>query len=298
MKNQPKELFLQTLNLTALALSIIGFTILYWQIIYLAIPDPLTVYYGSTDAIRTMMALLIVAWPTYLFAHTLIRKDLHATIDAKESRIRRWYSYITLFFAVLTLLIDLIVILSAFLGGELTAHFALRLLVVLASAGAVSLYTIWDMKNVLASKIPVIAGILASLAVLSSLIFGFMEIGTPMEQRKGRLDEERVNELTSIKYNMLNFYTTKKALPESLTEVSYNEGDILDPATDLAYRYRVVNSTTFELCADFATKSENADRALPDSKPYGFTAEETFAHTEGENCFTLTVDPADLTPKL
>lgn len=288
MKNQPKELFLQTLNLTALALSIIGFTVLYWQIIYLAIPDPLKVYYGSTDAIRTMMALLIVAWPTYLFAHALIRKDLHTNPEAKESRIRRWYSYITLFFAVLTLLIDLIVILSAFLGGELTVHFALRLLVVLASAGAVLLYTIWDMKTILATRIPVATGILASLAVLSSLVFGFMEIGTPTEQRNRRLDEERVNELTSIKYGILNFYSTKKALPESLTEVSYSESEIL---------YQILTETSFELCADFATESENADSAIPTSKPYGYTAEETFEHTVGENCFTLTVDPTDLTPK-
>ncbi len=297
MKNQPKELFFQSLSLITLALSVISFTVLYWQIIYRAFPDPLQTYYGSSESIEGMMAMIIVAWPIYLVLNHFIRKDLATSAEARESRIRRWFSYITLFFATITLLIDLIVILKAFLGGELTVHFGLRLLVVLATAGAVFSYTLWDMKTKLGTRVPLIASALATLALLSAIIFGFMEIGTPAEQRDRRLDDERVQELTSIKYNALNFYTTNEALPKSLEDISFSPGDILDPVSTLPYRYTVVNATTFEVCADFAGKSFDDQVARPISKPYGFTTEETFRHTAGENCFTLTIDPVDLTPK-
>ncbi len=79
-----------------------------------------------------------------------------------------------------------------------------------------------------------------------------------------RLDERRVDDLRSISAELDIYWTREGTLPSSLEDLAKEPGvfvELYDPQTDQPYEYWVLDSNTYELCAEFAR--DTADEHEP-----------------------------------
>src|SRR3989339_1639517 len=175
IKSTPKDVFLHLFNIVTFYLSMIGFIILYVQYVNVLFPDKLNYYFTSiSDLVRTASSILFVAVPAYILTAWLLAKDLAVTPEKRELKLRKWLTYFTLFISAITIIVDLMIFVYNFLNGELSARFALKVLVVLLVAVAVFGYYMWELKRKeLVSKAPKILAIILSIVALGSIIIGF-----------------------------------------------------------------------------------------------------------------------------
>lgn len=131
--------------------------------------------------------------------------------------------------------------------------------------------------------------------VVIAVAASFFVIGTPGNERLRRIDDARVNHLSTIQNEIQNFWARKDSLPAALNEL---ENDIsyftvpTDPETNAQYEYKVSGQYQFELCANFTTdnKGEFGSSEFPKPMyPYGY--ESKWSHGVGRTCFTRTIDP-------
>lgn len=86
---------------------------------------------------RWSIAMLVVALPSYLWLNRRLAATLRADPASRKAGLRKWFGYLTLFIAALTMAGDLIWAIYALLMGDLTAQFAAKAGLVLVSAGLV-----------------------------------------------------------------------------------------------------------------------------------------------------------------
>ena len=223
LKSSPKDVFMHLLAIGVLYVSVVTFITLLHQYINFIFPDLLNYYY-YTSVLNTILwstSALIVVFPTYMFLSWLINKDIARESEKKELRIRRWLIYFTLFIAAITVIIDMVSLIYNFLSGELTIRFLLKVLVILLAAVAVFGFYIWDLrrKDVVRSRKTRIIAWVTSAVVLVSIVGGFFITGTPVHQRQVRLDERRINDLQMIQNEIVNYWTYKGKLPDSLNDL-------------------------------------------------------------------------------
>jgi Domain of unknown function (DUF5671) len=136
------------------------FTTMYWSafhlgsllfnIIDIALPDPATRAVGTTyvrNAIRWSISSLVVAFPVFLYMSWLVGRDIAADPNKRYSKVRRWLTYITLFFAATILIGDVITLVYNLLSGEISMRFLLKALVVAFIAGTVFWYYLSDVRE-------------------------------------------------------------------------------------------------------------------------------------------------------
>ena len=143
--------------------------------------------------------------------------------------------------------------------------------------------------------------------VAAMVIVGFFIVGSPKEERMRQFDERRVNDLSSLQYEVINYWQSKLKLPAKLDELNNDIRGFTvytDPETGVPYEYAVKGDKTFELCATFALQSDeaantiNAVPAAPISAPiYKDGYRESWKHSSGRTCFDRTIDP-DLYPPI
>ena len=156
--------------------------------------------------------------------------------------IRKWLTYLTLFVAGVTIITDLIMLINTFLGGEITARFAFKVLAVLIVAGVAFSYYLYDLRRDVgqkSSKMKMLVWVV-SFGVLASIVGGFFIMGSPFTLRMKRFDERRVNDLQNIQYQVVNFYQRKGSLPNNLDELKDPIAGFnipLDPDTNASYEY-------------------------------------------------------------
>lgn len=128
-------------------------------------------------------------------------------------------------------------------------------------------------------------------AVSAVVITGFILSGTPTNERLRRFDGQRVSDLQQIANTVDVYWNNTHALPESLDVMENNRNYYLpiltDPTTNERYVYRVMATTTYELCATFETDAttEDAKARRPEYEaPGGF-----WKHPAGPKCFSLEV---------
>jgi hypothetical protein len=303
----PKDFFLYVGVMVALYVSAFSLLALLFNYINILFPDQLDFYRGNfSSAVRFSIASLIIIFPTYLVLTNVLNKDLRRNPEKKSIWIRKWLIYLTLFIAGVTIIVDLIILVNTFLGGEITVRFGLKILSVLIVTGAVFGYYIQDLKGKWEreEKKAKMIGRVAALVVLIAIVSGFFIIGTPGTQRLVRFDEEKVNDLQNIQWQVVNFWQNKERLPKSLSEIEDPISSFvipIDRQTGEEYGYNVISNLTFELCADFNKESVGASTvsgrvAKPISINGGFGFEDSnWAHGEGEVCFERVIDP-DLYP--
>lgn len=142
----PRNVFVYLLNFLALYLSSLGAAMLIWGLADHWFEDPLDGYV-SDGPIRSGIAMLVVAFPLFLWLNRYIRRNVEAGELTDRSMIKKVLTYLTLFLIAITSIIDLISVIYTFLGGDLTARFAFRGLGILLIAGFVFLYYLGDLRE-------------------------------------------------------------------------------------------------------------------------------------------------------
>jgi len=287
--------------ITMLFVSVIASITLYFQYISTAYFDTVSDYYTDIfDAIRWSSAALIVAYPVLVYVMWVIHKEIHQHTELRQMKTRRWLLYLTQFLTAITIIIDLMVLLYQFFGGDITMRFILRVVVVFIVAAIVLGYYYWELHHAdEPSRIPKIVALSIGIVLLGSIISGFFIAGTPAQQRAIRLDEQRVNDLMQIQNLVTNYLQTNLTLPTDQTTLVDWSGSLpTDPDTQASYTYKKTSDTTFQLCATFAaaeTKdlSRNSYYASPTS-PIEKTMPQligniNWLHAAGYICFDRTV---------
>ncbi|MBV9159059.1 MAG: hypothetical protein JO019_00475 [Candidatus Kaiserbacteria bacterium] len=298
----PKDFFLWAAAMIALYVSVVSFIGLFFEYIDRAYPDALDYYVDPySGAIRFFMASLIVLFPTFLILMRAIRRDIVRDAAKREIWVRRWALYLTVFIAGATIAIDLVTLINTFLGGDITARFILKVAIVLlvAAAGLMHfLADIWGYWNEFPDKARYV-GYAAGLAVVLTVVGGFLIIGSPAQARLYRFDEQRVSDLSQIQYQIVNYWQQKLKLPQNLADLNDPLSGVVipkDPQTGAAYEYRVVKAPySFELCATFATDGAAMNAVAMPTGPAG-SLDETWQHGSGHTCFMRTIDPQRYPP--
>lgn len=302
-KLSPKDFFLHIAAMAALYISAISLLSLLFEYINVLFPDQLQSYRDPySGGIRFAIASLIIIYPAYVFLTRILNQELRLDPTKRELGIRKWLIFLTLFVAGITIIIDLIVLVNTFLGGELTTRFVLKVTAVLAVIGGAFWYYLealkdrWEHDEVLLKKI----GWGVSAVVLASIIAGFFIMGSPQSQRELRFDNQRVSDLQSIQWQIVNYWQQKGVLPGNLSALEDSISGYTvptDPQTGEIYSYGKLSGLAFELCAQFDLASAGSDRVAPQPKmvePLGFKGA-NWQHKAGTFCFERTIDP-DLYP--
>ena len=123
---------------------------LLFDLINRAMPDPADASYmrnRAGDSMRMSVASILIAFPLFLFVARLLGKELQRNPAKRQSVVRRWLTYMTLFLAAGVLVGDMIALVYHVLGGELTLRFLLKVLVVAGIAGGVFGFYLQDLRR-------------------------------------------------------------------------------------------------------------------------------------------------------
>jgi hypothetical protein len=298
-KLTPKDFFLYVGALITLYWSAGSLVALLFSIIDTLYRDQLDYFVDPySGGIRFAIASLVVVFPISLWLFTLIKKGLAVEPTKLGLGIRRWLFALTLFVASAALLGDLIALINGFLGGELTARFVWKVLVVLVVAGLFFWYFLLELRARPDAPLRLRKWFLvdASILVIASIVYGFVVMGSPGEIRTLRFDERRVSDLQSIQWQVVNFWQQKQKLPALLSELEDPLSGFrvpTDPKTSEAYGFVPKTQLSFDLCADFELPSaQRIDRGF---QPYHiaepYTESENWEHVAGKVCFSRTIDP-------
>lgn len=299
IKSTPKDVFLYLLSIAALYTSTVNLVTLLFGYIDIYFPDVLNLFYEyRLGSLRWAIASLIILFPVYLFTSWLINLDIKAEPQKREIKIRRWLIYLTLFIAALVIIGDLVTLIYNFLEGDLTARFILKILTVFALAGSIFGYYFWELRQKSDSNLRKKIAMIAGAAAVAVVVFGFFVAGSPFEQRLKKGDEQRVSDLQTIQYQILNYWQNKGKLPTALPDLRDSISGFrepVDPETIAPYTYNAKGALSFELCAEFKTASLStgaSPKAVPAAPYYtGGELQNNWEHGIGNVCFDRTIDP-------
>ncbi|MEN9582314.1 MAG: hypothetical protein RL641_268 [Candidatus Parcubacteria bacterium] len=320
-KLSPKFFFLSLGVLVSLITSITAFLNLVFETLNFKFPDVLngTYDYGynsyTFDQARVFIAILIIFLPIFMVLMRYWKKTVKTDLSRIDEVVKKWMLYLIIFLAVLVAAIDLVTLVKYFVGGEITTRFIVKALVTLLVAKWVGYYYYFELKESKWKKLTqVFAPWLVTVASLTLIVWSFSVIGTPGEQRIWRIDEKRVEALSSIQSQVTNYFQQKQKLPEKLADLadplSYFAPIPLDPeyTKGLVYEYNKTGNLSFELCATFSADmpkgwNEYGGGVMPmysdvatSSYPVGGGREQSFDHGIGKKCFQRTIDPEKYKP--
>lgn len=261
------------------------------QIVFTAIdrkfPDSMSVSISSdiySSDVRMAIALLMVMYPLYIALSWYVAKDISKFTYKRDLMIRKIMIYATLFITVCTLIGTLVSLIYNYLGGDLSIPFALKALTVFVVALSLFGYYFYLMRRDYSKKssVPMVATIVATITVVSSLVWSVMIIGTPAEMRAKRIDSTRLSNLSSIQQEIFNYFQTANKLPESLSELNNAFQGFavpIDPITKEVYGYNIIeqpiikindvtkkkemtSSAVFEICANFDIVRDNRGQGV------------------------------------
>lgn len=129
-----------------------------------------------------------------------------------------------------------------------------------------------------------------SIAVGAVVALSIVATGTPMEQRRIRIDAGRVDDLQEIQQAVRIYWNVHDAVPADLATLTNQPGANL-PVADREgrgrYEYARIDDDHYSLCAVFDT-----DTALMRSEDYPANSQE-WMHPAGRHCFTRTLGKKD-----
>src|SRR6185369_3002454 len=98
--------------------------------------------------------------------------------------------------------------------------------------------------------------------VLAAIVGGFIIVGSPSNQRALRFDTQRVNDLSSIQWQIISYWQQKGKLPVSLSDLFdplYGVTIPVDPDTKQSYEYVQKGATSFALCSTFSREAQDVN---------------------------------------
>ena len=298
-RNIPRDVFLHLLAIVTLYWSAVSFVTLLWQFVNYFFPDAaLNRYYNYlsfSGPIRFAIASLIIVFPIYIFVSWYLNKIYARESAVRESKIRKWLLYLTLFIAALVVIGDLVSVINTFLGGELTTRFFLKALSVLVVAVAVFWYYLDDVRRDTPTKLAKPFAWGAGVLVLVCVVGAFFIVGSPATARLIQFDQQKTGDLQNIQYQIVNYWQSKEKLPASLVELNDQISGFqapIDPQTNMAYEYNVLSqeNLSFELCANFNKEGQDIYGQAYPATPSGKGLSENWAHPAGRHCFSRTID--------
>jgi len=319
LKVGPKDFFLWAGAMVSFYVAVGSFITLFFDYIDTVYPDVLSYNYDPySGGIRFAMASLVVLFPLYLLLMRLIRSDIDKEPAKKDLWVRRWALVLTIFVAGASIVIDLITLINTYLGGEVTTHFILKVILVLLVAGGGLLHFLADLRGYWIKNPQYVrsAGWAVGVLVVATLAAGFFIIGSPNAIRLYRFDDQKVGDLQSIQYQIVNYWQSKEKMPTTLTDLQdpINGFTIpVDPQTSTTYEYSVTGATSFKLCATFNADTQTNSPTVSNRMmtapikaptPAGSVPTTTgqdlesasWYHTSGHDCFDRTIDPQRYPP--
>lgn len=297
MNNNAKYSFYYLLSLVALIFTAISVGMIAFGIINQTVADALTLRNGVSDELKFAISAIFIAAPIFFGMQYLINKGLRGGELDKDSGVRRWLTYFILFVSSVTMLGVFIGVLNNFLAGEFTISFILKAISMLIISGAVFSFYFYDIKraNVTDKSLAMKIFFYASLAVVViAFVASWFFIESPTLTRAKRLDQNLVNNITSLE-NAVNSYDDKyKKLPDSLDqikndrEIYLDARSLVDPETNAPIAYHKKTETSFEFCANFRTDNKNVD-PLKD-RSY---SDPSKLHMAGYQCISINTWSAD-----
>ena len=120
------------------------------------------------------------------------------------------------------------------------------------------------------------AAIGSSVIVLGALLIGLYVLGSPMEERFRRLDEQRVADLLQLSRAINRNFRFSDRLPTNLTDIV--DGQLIrrlpiDLETEAMYQYEIIDIDSYRLCAEFSIASEEGN------------LDDFWSHSMGRECF-------------
>jgi len=129
-------------------------------------------------------------------------------------------------------------------------------------------------------NVPRVAAIGSVAVFAAAVVAGLALSGSPAEQRRLRLDQQRVFELMELARAAERRWDDERRLPDTVDGLV--DGQFLtrlptDPATREPYEYRATSPRQFEVCATFERPSRPED------------AGDFWYHEAGRRCFAFDV---------
>ena len=273
----------------------------------------------ATDAgvsgLRRAIASLVVGYPIFIFLGARLAAAQRRDSKRRESRIRAWLTYITLIFASIILIGDLIAVVYQFLSGELGARFISKALVVGVISGAILWNFSRDVERTDAR--PDIAGrvlaIVTSAIAAGLVLWAATVVRSPGAARESLADERRVEDIGAIVRLVDCHRTYFGAPPASLGALEprlrerVEAGPVApgcaavlpnDPESGTPYQYARLDGHRYRLCVTFEQGwPEDARQRDPSSRRRAlrrwFSSSREERHillpsAPGEACFEFT----------
>ncbi|MEI6835663.1 MAG: DUF5671 domain-containing protein [Candidatus Falkowbacteria bacterium] len=264
MNNNAKYAFYYLLSLVALIFTALSVGMIAFGIINQTVADALNTG-GVSDTLKFAISAILIAAPIFFVMQNLISRGLRRGELTKDSGVRRWLTYFILLVSSVIILGVFIGIINSFLAGELTLGFilkALSMIIISASAFSFYLYDIRREDVVTKSKVVRIFFWASLVIITAAFIASWFFIESPVLTRAKRLDQNLVNNITSVE-NAVNAYNEKyKKLPDNISQVQSNNDIYLDARslTDAENGnpivYQKTSESTFQLCATFRTDNK------------------------------------------
>jgi hypothetical protein len=292
-RNIPRDLFLHLLAIVTLYWSAVSFVTMLWQYINYFFPDVLNYYPGSfNEPMRFAIASLIIVFPIFILVSWFLNKIYRKEAQVRESKIRKWLIYLTLFITSLVIIGDLVSVINTFLGGEIKIRFILKALSILLVAIVIFVYYLDDVRRDTPTKLAKYFACVTSIIILIAVIGAFFIVGSPMTARLMEFDQQKVSGLQEIQSQIVNYWQRKGSLPNSLSALNDPISGFkipLDPQSNASYEYNVkdAENLSFELCATFNNLSQKTPSNI---YMMGSGMNENWEHGVGRVCFERTID--------
>jgi len=296
--NSAMHFFLYLVSFLSLWFVAMGLGTILYQIINKIFPDTGAFSYLDVfqqGVIKFGLASIIIATPIYYILAFLITKYLYEGKISEDSKVRKWTTYIILFFAAATIIGDLITLVYNLLGGDMAARFVLKVLVVILIAGSILGYYFWDMRKrnmvgvkYLSSRI--FGGVSAAI-ILIVFVSSFFIIDTPAQTRNKQIDAQTVSSMQSLTYSIQSYADAHKELPATLDAIGVDRSTFNSPQSNSTVNpitYNKLSDSSYNLCANF--NSSNMTDNVPTSDVYQLS-DYSWKHDKGNVCFTKNITP-------
>ena len=247
--------------------------------------DPPVRSYSLFDqnTVKFGLASIVIATPVFLFVSFLIHKFLFEGKIKKDSRVRKWTTYVALFVALVTMLTNLVYLVFALLTEVSSLASVLKIFSVFLIAGGIFAYYFWDIRKKETEGIKYVKEKIFGWFFLATILFVFVFslfiIDNPVEIKNKEDDAMLISKLDTIPQNIEAYFSQKGVLPANLKEIN-SSGNSASPYIDgTMISYEKIGQYSYKLCAAF--KSSN----LKD------VSANDWQHDKGVKCFNREVTP-------
>lgn len=283
------DAFLNVLSLFTLGWTSIAFGGVVFQIINKYAGSPRVYYEGfhSGSALKFHIASLLIITPIFLVVTGILHRFYKEQKLSPASGVHRWLTYFMLFIAFANIVGGLIALVTKFLDGVYFSTFIWKALTILVIALGIFGYYAYDLRRrgyENRSQVSLISALVVVIFALAAIINGFFISGSPQNARILRFDEERVQNLSSLRWAIDDYYRSHKKLPDNLSAEQFE--DFKDPETRGAYGYKKVKADAYQLCAAFALSSKEGKKADSWDRYYQ-GSDDWYYHKRGEECYEV-----------